>query len=154
MRCLCSLIASCCFNSVCQRFFCNFEAVNRALGFQTFLLSKQTSWKCESEKHITFVVVTVGLWKLKGRGQNCGFKSEGLLIVKIYRHGLWDCGSSKLYQSVCLCLFVCLSVCLSVCVCVYRSVPLLRIIFPLLWIGFWWNLWKCLNLGPIDCIEI
>ena len=43
-----------------------------------------------------------------------------------------DCGSSQLYLSVCLCICV--------------SVPLLRLISRLLWVGFWSNLVEMLEL--------
>ena len=43
---------------------------------------------------------------------------------------------------------------LCVCVCVCLSVPLLQLISRLLWVGFWSNLVKMLELCPIDCIKI
>ena len=52
-------------------------------------------------------------------------------VSKFYFHSLGDCGSSKLYLSVCL--FVCLSVCLSVCPAlkVYVSATMSRILMKL-----------------------
>ena len=72
------------------------------------------------------------------------FKLKFKLVKSVYRRNLGDCGSSKLYLPICVCLFVCLSVCL--------SVTLLRLISQLLLDGLWWNLVEVLELKS-NCIK-
>ena len=52
--------------------------------------------------------------------QRCDVSSEAQLTGKIGSSQSGDCGSSKLYLSVCLCVSVSVCVCVCVCVCVSR----------------------------------
>ena len=130
-------------NFVPVTWFCLLNAIRKSqicagdlvLSTESFLVTFQSGAVFGSATRSAHVPSGLALSQLLSLASFIFATSSTHVSFLFYRNNLGDCGSSKLYLSVCL------------CVCLSRFYGLLS---RLLWVGFDETWWKCWTLGPID----